>query len=150
MRSFGIIRVLVAGLLGVLLTTAMGCSPNETDEQRRQREEKTRDEVAKATERAKPALEKAGKELGEAAKAAGEMAHAAADGVKEGWDRANQNPLDLNSASENDLLVLPGITRRDAHKIIAGRPYQDKHELVSRHILPQAAYDKIRDQVTIK
>src|SRR6202049_340177 len=98
-----------------------GCgflSDTKTDSEKRDSADRTRDEVAKATERAKPELQKAGRELKEAAKTAAEQAHAAAQGVKEGWERGGHRAIDLNSANEDDLQALPGITNRDARRIM--------------------------------
>jgi DNA uptake protein ComE-like DNA-binding protein len=55
--------------------------------------------------------------------------------------------LDLNTASEQELDGLPGIGPILAKKILAGRPYKSKDELVRRKILPQSAYDAIKDHV---
>ncbi len=125
-----------------------GCS--FSDEDQRERDARTRDEVAKATERAKPEIEEAGRKLGRAAEIAVEEAHAAAQGVREGWKNGQHPLVDLNSASERELLDLPAITKLDARKIIAGRPYRDKRELLTRNILSETTYQRVRDLTIAK
>ena len=72
-------------------------------------------------------------------------AKAVAEGVKEGMNR--DKTLNINKASREDLLTLPGISERQADRIIAERPFDNAHDLVTRRILSQDEYDKIRDRV---
>jgi DNA uptake protein ComE-like DNA-binding protein len=57
------------------------------------------------------------------------------------------NPIDLNSASRDSLMTLEGIGEVKADAIIRSRPFRAKTELVERHIVPEALYDRIADKV---
>jgi DNA uptake protein ComE-like DNA-binding protein len=58
--------------------------------------------------------------------------------------------VDINSASKEDLMKLNGIGDAYAAKIIEGRPYKAKNQLVSKKILPQGVYDKVSSQIIAK
>jgi competence protein ComEA len=58
--------------------------------------------------------------------------------------------VDINSASAAELKMLPGVSDTEAAKIIQGRPYAEKSQLVSKKVLTETAYDKIKDRVVAK
>ncbi|HWH60951.1 MAG TPA: helix-hairpin-helix domain-containing protein [Terriglobales bacterium] len=75
-------------------------------------------------------------------------AKAIASGVHEGWSQ--YKTLDVNTATREQLLTLPGITPADADRITAGRPYDTPEDLVTRHIIPKKKYDRISDLLKVK
>lgn len=125
------------GIVGLAVSAALvtgGCTGDSAD-----RERSIREEAAKAAAEAKPKIEEAGRAV-----------QAAVDGAKEGWENGQQKKVDLNAATVDELTELPGIGKHEARRIVAGRPYHDKHELVSKKVLPASAYERLKDEVEVK
>jgi DNA uptake protein ComE-like DNA-binding protein len=107
----------------VLLAAFVGCTQQQSPQKLQQK-------TAQATEEVKS------------------DAQAVAAGVREGWN--HDRPLDVNTATKDQLISLPGVTSPEADRVIAGRPYSDPNELVTRHIMSRAEFDKISGQVVAK
>ena len=60
---------------------------------------------------------------------------------------ATADKIDINTATVDQLKAFPGIGDAYSKRIIDGRPYTAKNQLVTRGILPQATYNKIKDQI---
>jgi DNA uptake protein ComE-like DNA-binding protein len=58
--------------------------------------------------------------------------------------------VDINTATVRELTALSGVDEPTANKIVDGRPYMNKDELVQKKIISQATYDKIEDEIVAK
>ena len=56
--------------------------------------------------------------------------------------------VDINTATAAELKALPGMTEADAAKLMQARPYRDVNELVSKKVVSEAAFAKIKDRIT--
>lgn len=64
--------------------------------------------------------------------------------------RPDPKPIDINSASRAQLLSVPGIGEAEAAKIIAGRPFLSKADLVTQRILPEGLYVSLKKRLMAK
>jgi DNA uptake protein ComE-like DNA-binding protein len=84
------------------------------------------------------------KATSEATRDAKAVVQGVAEGLKEG------GTVNVNSASADKLMSLPGIDEDSARRIINQRPYGDAYEMVKKHAISKAEYDKIAGKVTAK
>jgi competence protein ComEA len=115
-----LLRSLPILTIAVLVAASLACNNGESPDQIRQR-------TAEATETMRRDTK------------------AVVDGVKEGMH--TDKAIDINKASREDLMSLPGLSDREADRIIADRPFANADDLVRRRIVSQSEYDKIRDRV---
>lgn len=58
-------------------------------------------------------------------------------------------PVNVNTASSNDMVLFLGLTKDVAERIVSNRPYKVRGELVAKNVLPKATYDVIKDRITV-
>jgi DNA uptake protein ComE-like DNA-binding protein len=120
MKRTSLLRLVSVIALALIFASITACTTKDNPDQIRQR-------TAEATETMR------------------RDAKAVAEGVKEGM--SSDKAININNATREDLLNLPGMTERDADRIIAERPFKSAHELVARHVISESEYDKISDRI---
>jgi hypothetical protein len=114
-------------LVTFALLPSIGCTPAQRNP------DNIRHETAKATT--------------EAAQDAKAVVKGVEDSLKNKDAADNKGAVDINKATPEQLEALPGIGPAQARRIAAGRPYASADELVKRHLVSKAEYDRISGQV---
>ncbi len=132
-----LLKVAVGFLLALVLFTSPVLAQENPDHH--DTNSKTKKELKKLGDKTKDTADTAADKTKEGAKATAGATEKAGDKVT--------GKIDINSASKEDLMKLEGIGEALSQKIIDNRPYRAKSDLVSKKVIPQATYEKIRDKI---
>jgi DNA uptake protein ComE-like DNA-binding protein len=134
-----LVRTLIRIAPCALLLGSIACSndPNVTRQQAANATEKLKQDSKEATVQVKKGAEQARTDL-----------TAVAQGVKDGINDKSSGSVDLNHATRQQLMALPGIGRPRADAIIARRPYNDAHDAVRKGAISEGEYQNIASRVS--
>lgn len=62
---------------------------------------------------------------------------------------AGGTPVNINTASANDMVLFLGFSKDVAERVIANRPYRIKGEMVAKNVVPKTTFDAIKDRITV-
>lgn len=130
--------------IGAMLLWLTSCNTQQPSNEQLQQQ------AAQTTQQVKQGAQQAAANAKVAAANAESKVNAIAAGVKEGLKtgKPGSGVVNINSATEEQLVELPGISGGRAQRIIRGRPYSDPQDLVSKGILTREQYGRISGQVT--
>jgi DNA uptake protein ComE-like DNA-binding protein len=130
--------------IGAMLLWLTSCNTQQPSNEQLQQQ------AAQTTQQVKQGAQQAAANAKVAAANAESKVNAIAAGVKEGLKsgKPRSGVVNINSATEEQLVELPGISGGRAQRIIRGRPYSDPQDLVSKGILTREQYGRISGQVT--
>lgn len=117
--------------------------------------EQLQQKAAQTTQQVKAGTQQAVADARSAAATAVDKVNAVAAGVKEGLGKPSPitgtaSVVDINSASEAQLVLLPGINLTRARRIIDNRPYSAPHDLVKKNVLSAVQYDRIAGRIVAR
>jgi DNA uptake protein ComE-like DNA-binding protein len=135
MRTFDFLRIAPCALL--IGSIACSNDPNATRQQAANATEKLKQDSKEATVQVKKGAEQARTDL-----------TAVAQGVKDGINDKSSATIDLNRATRQQLMSLPGIGATRADAIIAHRPYKDAHDVVTKRAISEDEYRNIANRVS--
>ena len=139
-------RLIATLAVGAALLWLGGCNSTQQPS-----DEQVKQQAAQTTQQVKQGAQQAAADAKVAAANAEEKVNAIAAGVKQGL-KSDGKPgaavVDINSASEDQLVDLPGISGERARRIVHGRPYGRPQDLVSKGILTRDQYARISGQIT--
>jgi DNA uptake protein ComE-like DNA-binding protein len=143
-------QICMLGLAAFAVSAALiwlsGCNtPPKTDQQ-------LQEQAAQTTQQVKQEAQEAAANAKVAAAKAERKVNDIAAGVKEGLHNDKPAPgspetIDINSATTNELAVLPGISPGRAQRIVANRPYSSPHDLVDKGLISQEEYEQISGRI---
>ncbi|HYX52797.1 MAG TPA: helix-hairpin-helix domain-containing protein [Candidatus Limnocylindrales bacterium] len=125
----------------LLVAFVAGCTSNQSPDT-------TRKDAADATAKLREESKQAGAEIKKGAQQAAVDAKAIAQGAREGWKSGDK--VNVNSASQQQLMQLPGVDQDSAQRIIQSRPYHTTEELETRSVVSEDVYSRIKDKVAVR
>ncbi|HCT61873.1 MAG TPA: hypothetical protein DGA22_13495 [Acidobacterium sp.] len=139
----------ICGLAAMFILTA--CSSAPANQQ--QSDARLRQQAAQATEKAKVDARVAAKQARHAASVAERKINDVAQGVREGIRKPAPgeplHPVNVNTASQAELETLPGVGHETADSIMAHRPYQSRHDLITKGAISSREYDRLEADIQV-